>query len=356
MNDEDLKRRRHQLWIDCLTVAERVGFTEEEQQVVLAPWRLRPYKIVEAEGSKYSSPSEWSAAMEHALEQERKFYRILHEAHGFPDTAYMETVQGHYARLAHLMSMYPEADWDLLTQEQDTAMSRRPTRPRPMKITVQVVELSKMIFLNLAADKKHLMSQRRFDEVATVSRTMERRRKILQDYGLDPDALLTEYADEVERMVVERANEVAPGESEPLVLKEQALFDASGERTLLAVKAPDIQEQGSDVVAAEPVSPLAVESLSESVPERSEPVSRAAVIDVNEMARLLGRSAGTVREYLQQGRIPGAIQTGGRWAVNRSEFEEWLKGKPAAMPSSREVRQKQPPRAKWDNGDFRPSF
>lgn len=66
VNDEETKQRRHQLWIDVLTEVGRVGFTEE-QQVVLAPMRLRPSEIVEAEGSKYSSPGEWSAAIEHAL-------------------------------------------------------------------------------------------------------------------------------------------------------------------------------------------------------------------------------------------------------------------------------------------------
>ncbi|WP_364401450.1 helix-turn-helix domain-containing protein [Pseudarthrobacter sp. LMD1-1-1.1] len=72
------------------------------------------------------------------------------------------------------------------------------------------------------------------------------------------------------------------------------------------------------------------------------------------MAVLLGRSTGTVREYLQQGRIPGAIQPRGRWTVNRQAFEEWLEGKPAVMPAAKEVRAKHPPRPKWDNGDFRP--
>lgn len=338
-----------------LDEVERVGFADEEQKVVLAPLTLREVKVIEADGSKFLSPREWMTAIEDAHERERQFYRILHEAHGFPDTSTMEPAQGHYARLTHLMSKYPEANWDLLMQQQDTAMSRKPTPARPMKITVQVIERNQLIFLNLAADKKHLMNERRFEEVATVSRTMERKRRTLLDYGIDPDALLTEYADEVERMVVERANEVAVEDRQPLVLRGQGLFDASEEKPVPDASTSD--EQGSEA-ADIAVPSLAPESVPVSVPEQPESVSGAAVIGVNEMAQRLGRSAGTVREYLQQNKIPGAIQTGGRWTVNRDAFEEWLKGKPAVIPSAREVRKavQATTRPKWDNGDFRPSF
>lgn len=127
----------------------------------------------------------------------------------------------------------------------------------------------------------------------------------------------------------------------PTVVPERAMPAVEADEEPEAVE----QEQGSGELPAEPAA---------VIPEPEQPVSGSAVIGVNEMAVLLGRSTGTVREYLQQGRIPAAIQTGGRWTVNREAFKEWLKGKPAVMPTAKEVRAKHPPRPKWDNGDFRP--
>lgn len=329
MDDEETKQRRHQLWIDVLTEAERVGFTEEEQQVVLAPMRLRPSKIVEAEGAKYSSPSEWSAAIEHALMQERLFIRSLHEVQGFPDTENMDMVQGHFARLAHLVSKYPEANWDLLMQDQDTAMSRKPTAAKPLRITVQVIEFTKKVFLNLYADRKHMMATGNLAELAQVSRTMERKRRVLQSYGVDPDVLLSEHATEVERLVAERANEVAPENSQPVALKESSLFDAASDVNEsdgggVGVKNSEVAEAAQETASLE---------LAISEPSIRERVKTSGFINAREIADRLELSYDTALKYLKQGRIPHASFSGHKYRVKADDFEKWFTAGAVLLPA-----------------------
>lgn len=108
-----------------------------------------------------------------------------------------------------------------------------------------------------------------------------------------------------------------------------------------------------------PVAASSDMSIPETKPEPKAKKARHApdVITVSEIAQRLDRSPGTIREYLQAGRIPGAVNTGGRWAVNREVFEQWIKGDSTNTPTPPVILRRAPaPKPKWKDGGFTPSF
>lgn len=94
----------------------------------------------------------------------------------------MHAQQGHFARLAHLMKEYPEADWKLLMQRQDTAMERKPSTPVARSLTIQDIERDKAIYLAQIAERYRILMEGEDSAVAPLShvlRTIQRKERQL---------------------------------------------------------------------------------------------------------------------------------------------------------------------------------
>lgn len=308
-------------WKACWDEMEAHRFTDTDRNVVLAKFLYRTENVVLVHGKgQYDDPLLWMQALEKARGTELEEHKALTEEHGYPDTSSMTLQEGHFARLSFLMRKYPEADWDLLMDNQETAMERKPTATKVPETTVQGIEKTKKRFLALREQRTQLMRSGENPELLTsVVSAMGRARLLLERRGVSTTELI----------------------------------QSSG-----TTRKPD----GTDDTEKPEV---VLENIKSAAPQASElsvvagnPDVKRKTLTPREVADIMGIAYKTVLQHLESGQIPHGIKVGNRWVVQQSQFEEWFKGRqreeaPAPKPPRVKVDHLNPPR---NNGDFRPSF
>jgi excisionase family DNA binding protein len=309
---------------------EAHGFTDIDRDVVMARFLYREENRILVHGKgQFDDPVQWIQALERAKEAEQQNYADLTLNHGYPDTSSLSPREAHFARLSFLMTKYPQADWDLLMEDQESAMDRKPSPMPVAQVTVQGIEKTKKRFLALRTQRAELMTSGENPELLTsVVQAMGRNRKSLERWGISV------------------ADLIAGGSSS---------IDSSAEDVVIVPMAGTVSNGSED--PGYKGLPVVVDREGMSVPAGI-PESKRKTISPREVADIMGIAYKTVLQHLESGQIPHGIKVGNRWVVQEAQFEQWFKGerreeeKPAVPPRVR-ADHRNPPR---NPGDFRPSF
>lgn len=279
-------------------INEQGNWDEVDSAYVLSCHTVRKVRQIETDGGAYNgprrngstfqakSPQEWMLAIQLAEQEEQKHFESLTTDHGYPDTTGMDWRQAHHARLQHLMTKYPKADWVLLQHGQFDGWDRKPKEATPPPpVTVQRIETIKRRYVANSQQLKELLANDENNDtegIAELRRLLPQWGRFLTRHGVDPASLLQESSEPEEQaseQMVEQVSEQAAStsvEREPASTEGQA--SASGKLTL---------------------SPT-------------------------EVSKIVGLHYQTVIKYLATGELPFGKKTGGKWTVAREPFLGWL--------------------------------
>jgi excisionase family DNA binding protein len=305
---------------------EAMGFTETDATVVMAKFvYTAENRILGAGGGKYPDPQSWMQAIERAKADEAMHAADLTENHGYPDTTGKSPREAHFARLAFLMGKYPDADWDLLMEDQDRAMERRPATMGPRvspPVTVQMIEDAKQRFLGYREQRQELITSGDNPELLMgVIDSMAWKRRELEGYGVDITALIA--SDAGTASPVFGGSVVSAGVS-PSVLKP------AGDQG-------DSVEQVS--VDEEPEQEL-------SKPSDAPAFIPAATMTAKEVSERIGMTYQTVIRLLASGELPYGKKVGRNWIVARESFLAWIESNDDTVRELSEPKERKKPQPK----------
>lgn len=280
-------------YVQFLVHLEHVGMSPEESDVVLAPFSYREVNTLR--GGQFDNPEDWANAIRDAQEREQEHYARLTEM-GFPDTSGMTARDGHMARIVHLMTKYPKADWDLLLTGQEEAMERKGSLgPRPSPpITLQYIEKQKERFLARQDQRDELVADGDQDGLlSAVIRSWMRLRDFLERHGVDTQDLKNTAQQSLHRDVPK----AVAGKSLETVSIHSTYVDPSAQ--------PDHQDRAE----------VGTAGAEEPAPD---------TMTAREVSTRVGLTYQTVIRCLASGSIPFGKKVGRNWIVARQPFLDWL--------------------------------
>lgn len=283
-------------WIACWDNMEACGFTDIDKEVVLAKFLYREENRLLVQGKgQFDDPLAWIQALEQAKEGEQRDYAELTEKHGYPDTSSLPPQEAHFARLAFLMTKYPDADWDLLMEGQESAMDRKPS-PMPVpQVTVQGIERTKKRFLALRNQRAELIASGENPELLTsVIQAMGRNRSSLERWGISI------------------ADLIASGASDVAVMPSAAGSVSNALEDNRAEELPVVQGEGNK---EEPETPTSTTSA---------PAEPKTTMTAKEVSDRIGMTYQTAIRMLASGELPYGKRVGRNWIVAREPFLSWI--------------------------------
>lgn len=274
---------------------EQQGFDDIDRDVVMAPFSYR--EINTMNGSQFSSPEKWSQAITTALEKEQQDYAQL-TSMGYPDTTGMSPRDGHMARIAYLMTKYPQADWDLLLSGQEEAMSRKGSlAPRASPpVTVQEIHKQKIRYLARQDQRDELIANGDKDGMLVgVTRSWLRVRGFLERHGVD--------CEELKR--------------------------TRGSLEYYGLPLADDAFRSTDVDTANTVDPVQSDNTAggdDDAPAAAEPqpATPPDTMTAREVSQRVNLTYQTVIRALASGDLPYGKKVGRNWICARQPFLDWL--------------------------------
>jgi excisionase family DNA binding protein len=281
---------------------EAQGFTETDAAVVMSKFfYTAENRILGSGGGRFPDPQSWMKAIERTKADDNAYAADLTANHGYPDTSGKSPREAHFARLAFLMGKYPNADWDLLMEDQDRAMERRPATmgPRPSPpVTVQMIEDAKQRFLGYREQRQELIaSGDNPDLLMGIIDSMAWKRRELEGYGVDIAALIASDA----------------GSDSP------ASYGSGASSVVSPSVLKPAGDQGDSLVG------LSVpEEPKVSSPSDAPAFVPAATMTAKEVSERIGMTYQTVIRLLASGDLPYGKKVGRNWIVARESFLSWL--------------------------------